>query len=127
MSKRVIIADDSELIVNQLVSFFEKELSFEVVGIAYDGEDALELYRKHTPDLITLDITMPNMDGQETIDELIKEFPDANILMISAVSGDAMLECMSAGAKNFVEKPLKLKNEDFAVEFKKTILDIVGA
>lgn len=121
MQRKVIIIDDSELIVNQLTSFFEKELDCTVAAVGYDGNEAVELYRKHVPDLITLDITMPNMDGQETIVAILSEFPDAKILMISAVVGDAMLECVSAGAKSFIEKPLKFNDPAYKNAFKATV------
>ncbi|KMQ49923.1 Chemotaxis regulator [Chitinispirillum alkaliphilum] len=124
MSKRVIIVDDSKFLVRQIVQFFEQQLEFEVVATGNDGNDAVELYRKHKPDLITLDITMPNKDGQQAMLEILEDFPDANILMISAVRGGAMLECMSSGAKGYVEKPLKFGDTEFVEDFKESVMDV---
>lgn len=124
MPKTVIIVDDSKFLIKQIVEFFEKQLDFEVLGTGNDGNEAIELYEKYKPDLITLDITMPNKDGIDAVREIINQFPDANILMISAVRGNAMLECMSAGAKGYVEKPLKFANAEFVNDFKETVDEI---
>ncbi len=124
MPKTVVVVDDSSFLKKQLVQFFEDKLGFSIVGDGNDGNDAVDLYKQHQPDLITLDITMPNKDGQQAMEEILKEFPDANILMISAVRGEAMLECMNSGAKGYVEKPLKFNNAEFVDEFKTTVSEI---
>ncbi len=125
MSKRVVVVDDSGFLKKQIVQFLEGKLGLKVVATGADGNEAVSLYREHKPDLLTLDITMPNKDGQEALQEIIQEFPDANILMISAVRGDAMLECMSAGAKGYIEKPLKFASAEFVEDFKSTIDDVI--
>ena len=124
MLKSVVVVDDSKFLIKQIVDFFEKQLGFTVMATGSDGNEAVELYKKHKPDLITLDITMPNKDGMDAMKEIIKEFTDANILMVSAVRGSAMLECMSAGAKGYVEKPLKFADTEFVNDFKETINEI---
>jgi two-component system chemotaxis response regulator CheY len=121
MSRSVIVVDDSKFLAKQIVDFFTKEMGYNVVAIGADGNDAVEMYRTHKPDLITLDITMPNKDGQEAMKEIFAEFPDARILMISAVRGDTMLECMSLGAKGYVEKPLKFGDPTFVQDFKESV------
>lgn len=126
MAPSVVIIDDSDFIVNQLGTFFEHQLGFTIAGVGNDGTDAVDLYKKFKPDLLTLDITMPNMDGQQTIDEILGEFPDAKILMISAVSGGGMLDCISAGAADFIEKPLKFNDPAFVAEFKLVVAKILG-
>lgn len=126
MSKTVVVVDDSKFLVKQIVDFFEKQLELQVLGTGNDGNDAIELYRKHKPDLITLDITMPNKDGMEAMKEILKEFPEANILMISAVRGNAMLECMNTGAKGYVEKPFKFADSEFVNDFKETVNEILS-
>ena len=122
--KRVVVVDDSKFLVKQIVQFFEQQMAFEVVATGNDGNEAIELYRKYRPDMITLDITMPNKDGQEALKAILAEFPDANALMISAVRGDAMLECMSIGAKGYVEKPLKFADTEFVEDFKESVNDV---
>jgi two-component system chemotaxis response regulator CheY len=126
MQRKVVIIDDSKFLIKQIVEFFEKQLGFTVLETGYDGNDAVSLYRRHKPDLITLDITMPNKTGADAMKDILGEFPDANILMISAVRGDAMLECMSLGAKGYVEKPLKFNDVEFVNDFKETIKEILG-
>ncbi|MGM0442573.1 MAG: response regulator [Fibrobacterota bacterium] len=124
MSKRVVVVDDSKFLTKQIKKFLEKEMGYEVVAIGHDGEEAVTLYEEHKPDLITLDITMPGKDGQDAMEEIIEKDPDAKILMISAVRGDAMLECMANGASGYVEKPLKLKDADFVTDFKATLNEV---
>lgn len=124
MNKTAVIIDDSRFLINQIKDFFENTLGFSVIGTGTDGNQAVELYRKHEPDIITLDITMPNRDGEDALREIIGEFPDANVLMISAVRGDTMLECLSAGAKGYIEKPLKFSDSEFIADFHETIREI---
>lgn len=127
MSRSVIIVDDSKFLIKQIVDFFEKQLGFTVLATGSDGNEAVELFRKHKPDLITLDITMPNKTGAEAMKEIVAEFPDANVLMISAVRGESMLECMNSGAKGYIEKPLKFNDSEFVEDFKETISEIIGS
>jgi two-component system chemotaxis response regulator CheY len=121
MSRTVVIIDDSNFLLRQIVDFFVKQLEFTILATGNDGNDAIELYKKHKPDLLTLDINMPNKDGLDALKEILQDFPDANIMMISAVRGGAMLECISAGAKGFVEKPLKFADSNFINDFKLTV------
>jgi two-component system chemotaxis response regulator CheY len=124
MSKTVVIVDDSKFLIKKIVAFFENEMKYQVVGQGYDGNDAVSLYRQHQPDLIALDITMPNKDGQQAMEEILEEFPDANILIISAVRGDTVLECMSNGAKGYIEKPLRFSDPEFIQDVKDTLDEI---
>lgn len=126
MNRTVIIVDDSKFLIKQIVDFFEKQLSFTVLATGNDGNEAVELYRKHKPDLITLDITMPNKTGAEAMKEIVAEFPEANVLMVSAVRGESMLECMNSGAKGYIEKPLKFNDAEFVADFKDTVAEIIG-
>ena len=123
MSKTVVLVDDSKFTLNQLKTFFEEKLNFRVVDMGYDGNDAVSLYQKHQPDLMTLDITMPNKNGEQAVREIIGEFPDARILIISAVRGDEMLDCMKSGAKGYMEKPLKMKDPEFVEDFEQSVMD----
>lgn len=127
MDRTVVIVDDSKFLIKQIVDFFEKKLGFTVLATGSDGNEGIELYRKHKPSLITLDITMPNKTGADAMKEIIAEFPDANVLMISAVRGESMLDCMNSGAKGYIEKPLKFNDSEFVDDFKETINEILGA
>ncbi len=124
MLKTVVIVDDSKFLIRQIADFFREYLQFNVVAEGYDGEQAVNLYRQYQPDLITLDITMPKKDGKTALEEILKEFPKARVLMISAVKGPTMLECMSKGAQGFIEKPLKLTDEEFIKDIKMSVIEI---
>ncbi len=124
MGRSVVVVDDSRFLVKQISDFFEKELGFTVSAMGYDGNDAVTLYLKYRPDLITIDITMPNKTGLDAMKEIISEFPQAKVLIISAVRGESMLECMNHGAKGYIEKPLKFNDPEFVSDFKETINEI---
>lgn len=124
MSKRIVIVDDSIFLIRQLTAFFEAEMGYKVVGTGSDGYQAVALYRQHKPDLITLDITMPNKDGMEALAEIMEEFPDANVMMISAIRGQEMTKCLRIGAKAYLEKPLLFTDEQFVGEFKVSLAEV---
>ena len=124
--KCVIIIDDSKYIIGLLERFFVEQLHFKVVATALDGTEALDLYRRFKPDLLTLDLSMPNKDGKDVLKELINEFPEANILIISAIRGDAILQCLSIGAKGYIEKPLRFSSTEFIEDFIESVKEAVG-
>jgi len=121
MSKSVLIVDDSTFLSKQISEFFSSQLGFQVLAIGKDGNEAVELYRKHKPDLVTMDLTMPNKDGRTAIQEILAEFPDARIMVVSAVKGNTVLECLNRGAKGYVEKPLKFTDPIFVEDFKQSV------
>ena len=111
---KIVIVDDALLIRMQLKKFFEETMNFEVAGIGGDGIQAVDLYRKHKPDLLTIDMTMPNMSGLEAIEQIIGEWSSANILVITAIQNkDLINKALNAGAKGYVNKPLYFKSEEF--------------
>jgi two-component system, chemotaxis family, chemotaxis protein CheY len=126
MDRSVVIVDDSRFQTMQLGRFFSEVLGFTVAATGENGEEAVELYRKHQPDLITMDLTMPKLDGRGALAQILAEFPAARILVISAVKGPLLLECLAIGAKSYVEKPLRFDREDFVRDFKATIAEIVS-
>ena len=81
---------------------------FEIVGEASNGAVAVEMYKKEKPDVVTMDITMPDVDGIEAVKQ-IKEFdPSAKIIMCSAMGQQSMvMEAIRAGAKDFIVKPFQ--------------------
>jgi len=125
MSKRVVIIDDSSFLAKQIQDFFEKNLGYDVVGIGKDGNEAVALWSAHKPDLMTMDLTMPNKDGKTAIAEILAMSPHACILVISAVKGSTMLECMKLGARGYVEKPLKFGDPLFVDDFRKSVQECV--
>lgn len=100
-----MIVDDSNVIRNRITRG-SKEMDFSVVATATNGAEALELYRQHRPDLVTMDLTMPKMDGLECISEITAMDEDANILVISALSDKATgIKALEYGARGFICKP----------------------
>ncbi len=126
MMPTVVIVDDSLFQVQQLSRFFKDVLGFTVLATGDNGHAALDLFREHKPDLLTIDLTMPKLDGRGALSQIIEEFPEAKILVISAVKGPLLLDCLSAGAKNYIEKPLKFDSEGFVKDFKSTVTEILA-
>lgn len=122
--KKVVIVDDSKFIVKQLVQFYTNEMGYEVVATGESGEEALELYRRYLPDLLSVDIVMGGISGLEVVEQLIPEFPNAKVVMVSAVRTYEMLECITLGAKGYMEKPLQLHDMDYVKDFKDTLAEI---
>lgn len=102
---KVLIADDSTMIRFELTTMLE-DMGLEIAGEAENGVQAVELYQQLKPDLVTLDIIMPEKDGITALKEILALDPSAKIVMVSAM-GDkkSLLTCLSAGAFDFVEKP----------------------
>ena len=118
MGLKVLIADDALFMRNLLKDILTK-VGFTVVAEATNGEEAVALYRKHQPDLVTMDIVMPLKSGIEALEEIVKEDPYAKIVMCSALGQESLvLEAVQAGAKDFIVKPFK---EERVVEVVKRI------
>lgn len=104
---RILVVDDAKFIRTTLSRILTKA-NHEVVGEGENGREAIELYRKLEPDLLTIDVTMPEMDGIEAIKEIKKEFPQAKIIICSAIGHQKMIvEAIEAGAKDFIVKPFE--------------------
>jgi two-component system, chemotaxis family, chemotaxis protein CheY len=107
MSKRVLIVDDAAFMRMMIKDILTKN-DFEVVGEAQDGNEAVEKYKELTPDLVTLDITMPDKDGITALKEIKAMDPNANVIMCSAMGQQAMvIDAIQAGAKDFIVKPFQ--------------------
>lgn len=103
----VLLVDDSKMSRKMLKNLLEDE-GYSVIAEAGDGLEAIEAYQKYTPDLITLDITMPNMDGLEALKELIQIDPDVKVIMITAAGQqNKLIEALKIGAKKFITKPFE--------------------
>ena len=102
---RLLVVDDAT-IMRKRIGGIAREAGWEIVGEATNGLEGLALYRQNRPDLVTLDIVMPELDGVETLRQLRMEDPDARVVMVSAVDQRAKLrECIALGALDFVVKP----------------------
>lgn len=106
MKKRIMIVDDSRVVELQMKRMLE-DTDYEVVSYCQDGETAIEQYGEVLPDLVTMDIIMPGMDGLETARAILEEYPDARIVMVSSLAYDDTIdEAKSIGTKTFIYKPL---------------------
>ena len=108
MSKtRVLIVDDAIFMRNMLKDIFDGE-SFEIVGEAANGVEAIEKYKELKPDLTTMDIVMPFKSGIEATKEILAMHRDAVVIMCSALGQESLvMEAIEAGAADFVVKPFK--------------------
>ena len=104
--KKIMIVDDSLMVRLNLKRLFEKH-GYEVVAEACDGRDAVDKFEKFQPDLITMDITMPIMDGISALREIMKIDGDARVIMISALGQESkIIEAVNSGAKHYIQKPI---------------------
>jgi two-component system chemotaxis response regulator CheY len=103
--KKILIVDDS-LFMRMILKNVIQELGYETAAEATNGVEALTLYKELKPDLTTLDITMPEMDGITALEELRAIDPDAKIIMVSAMGQQALLiQAISMGACDYIVKP----------------------
>jgi two-component system chemotaxis response regulator CheY len=108
MTSRILIVDDAAFMRNLLRDVFTKDSRFEVVGEASNGNEAIEKYQQLRPDLVTMDIVMPGMDGIEAVRKLVRQDPGARVVMVSALGQEALvMESLVAGARDFVVKPFE--------------------
>ena len=104
-SLKLLIVDDSNIMRRRIERSQQFE-ELEVVGTAGNGLEALEMFRKTDPDVVTMDLTMPQMDGIECISKLVQLKPAVRILVISALADKATaVEAMERGANGFLNKP----------------------
>ena len=107
MSKRIMIVDDAIFMRMKLKDIVEKN-GYEVVAEAQNGADAIEKYRTERPEIVTMDITMPEMNGIEALKGIKRIDPHAKVLMCSAMGQQTMvMEAIQAGAIDFIVKPFE--------------------
>ena len=103
--KKVLIADDSKfmrMIIRKILSKY----GYSITGEASNGEEVVEKYAKLLPDVVTMDIVMPKMDGIEAVKRIMQLDPKAKIVMVTALGQEQLvLEAIRSGAKEFVIKP----------------------
>ena len=104
---RVVIVDDHEIVRHGLITFLNLQDDIDVVGQGANGSEAVELYRKHTPDVMLMDLIMPKMDGIEATAQIIAGDPDARILILSSFTDDEkVLPAIDAGASGYLLKDI---------------------
>lgn len=107
MANRILIVDDAAFMRMMIRDILTKN-GYEVVGEANDGAQAIEKFKELRPDLITMDITMPEMDGIQALKEIKKLDSNAKVIMCSAMGQQAMvIDAIQAGAKDFIVKPFQ--------------------
>ncbi len=115
MPSRVLIVDDALFMRNLLREIFSDE-GWDVVGEAADGVEALQQYKALQPDLVTMDIVMPERSGIESLQDILALSQDAVVIMCSALGQESMvMEAIQNGAKDFIVKPFQ----------KQQVLDVV--
>lgn len=105
---KVLIVDDSALMRKSLKEIIMTDPELEVVGTARDGQEALEKVNDLKPDVVTMDINMPNMDGLTSLQHILSEYPEMPVLMVSSLTNDGALttfEALELGAFDYVTKP----------------------
>jgi two-component system chemotaxis response regulator CheY len=107
MAIKVLIVDDAAFMRMMIKDILTKN-GFEVVGEAENGAKAVEKYQELRPDLTTMDITMPEMDGISAVKQIKKIDPNAKVIMCSAMGQQAMvIEAIQSGARDFIVKPFQ--------------------
>ncbi|MCZ8520751.1 MULTISPECIES: response regulator [Paenibacillus] len=103
--KKILVVDDS-LFMRMILKNVIQELGYEIAAEASNGMEALTKYEEIKPDLVTLDITMPEMDGMTALEEIRSRHPEAKVIMVSAMGQQALLiRAVSMGASDFIVKP----------------------
>ncbi len=107
--KKVLLVDDSAIILRQLQKILEESGKFDVVGQAKNGIEGIQQYASLKPDIVCMDLIMPQMDGLQAIRTIVSMDKEAKIVVISSAAGvaDKVMEAIKFGAKNVVSKPFE--------------------
>jgi DNA-binding NarL/FixJ family response regulator len=102
---RIVVADDQRAVREALATVLDAEPGFEVVGMAADGNEAVELALQHAPDVVLMDLRMPNVDGVAATRRLAAELPDVKVVVLTTFADDAsIISALEAGAAGFLTK-----------------------
>ncbi|MDD5773906.1 MAG: response regulator [bacterium] len=113
---KVLVVDDA-VFMRRMLTDILTEGGYEVAGEAANGKEGMEQYKKVKPDIVTMDIIMPEMGGIESVKEIIKHDEKAKIVMVSAMGQQQLVvEAIQAGAKDFIVKPFESSRVLSAVE-----------
>jgi len=121
MKIKVLIVDDSPFIHKAITRALSDDI-YEICGIAKNGKEGVELYSQLKPDVVTMDITMPVMDGLDSSKQILALDPKARIIMLSAMGDETLMEqAKSIGVKLFLQKPFK--SEELVLTVRKIYLE----
>jgi two-component system chemotaxis response regulator CheY len=105
--KKVLIVDDA-VVMRIMIKNILSNSGYDVVGEAENGSEAVEKYRALQPDIVTMGVVMPDMDGISAVKAIVAEFPNAKIIMCTSMGQQALVvEAIRAGAKSFITKPFQ--------------------
>jgi DNA-binding NarL/FixJ family response regulator len=110
MPIRILVVDDHPLLREGIESLVGRQADMTVVAEASTGKEAIDLFRKHRPDVTLMDIRMPDLSGVDTMTEILRDFPEAKFIVVSTYNGDVqILRALKAGAKAYLLKSLLRK------------------
>lgn len=116
MKKQLMVVDDSRIVEMQICKLLEGS-DFELAAYCENGEEAIARYEELRPDVVTMDLIMPGIDGLETAQIILEEHPEANIVMVSSLEyGDTVHEAEAIGIKGFLGKPIDRGELIYALE-----------
>ncbi|HET7579073.1 MAG TPA: response regulator [Bacillales bacterium] len=116
MAQKILIVDDAAFMRMMIKDILTKN-GFEIAEEASDGSEAIEKFKETSPDLVTMDITMPEMDGITALKEIKKLDASAKVIMCSAMGQQAMvIDAIQAGAKDFIVKPFQAERVIEAIQ-----------
>ncbi|MEC3578549.1 response regulator [Bacillus thuringiensis] len=108
MAHKILVVDDAMFMRTMIKNLLKSNAEFEVIGEAENGIEAIQKYKELQPDIVTLDITMPEMDGLEALKEIIKIDSSAKVVICSAMGQQGMVfDAIKGGAKDFIVKPFQ--------------------
>lgn len=115
MSTKVLVVDDAKF-MRHMIKKILIDMGCEIVGEACDGTEACEKYKSLTPDVVTMDIVMPNVSGIEALKEIRLHDPKAKVVMISAIDQrEPLMEALKLGAVDYVVKPFEKERVEEAM------------
>jgi two-component system chemotaxis response regulator CheY len=113
---RILIVDDASNITEMIRSMLESH-GHEIAGVAYNGSEAIEKYKALSPDVVLMDLLMPEMDGMQSMRKILEYDQKAKIVVVTALGrASLMREALEAGAVGFVTKPFEIKRLLRAIE-----------